>query len=131
MRIAGGRDPGAIAQRLGEVLAAFELRRGLRRPEHCDPRGAQRIAEPVDQRRLGTDHHQADAPVVAERDDGTVIGDIERDELGMVGDPRIPRRGVEFAAIGDQARLRELPRQRMLATARSQQQDVHARLVFR
>ena len=104
------------------------LRRGERNGRRAVAEGEE--ARLFADKAIHDDHHQVDGALPAEGVHCAVVGDIERDELGMVGDPRIARRGVEIAAIGDQARLRELPRQRMLASARSQQQDVHARLFF-
>ena len=57
-----------------------------------------------------------------------MIAEVELDQFGMLRDPRIAGRGVKRAALpGDEAGLRQLPCQRMLAPARSQQEDVHAR----
>ena len=58
--IGGGGNALAGAQILGEALRSFELRRGLVGPEHGEASGTQRIAEPVDQRRLRPDHDEAD-----------------------------------------------------------------------
>ncbi len=55
-----------------------------------------------------------------------MIGRVEIDALGVFGDPRIARRGVETVpGSGQQAGLRQLPRQRMFAPARTQQKDIH------
>ena len=120
--IAGGGNIGARAEVLGEALAAFELGGLAARPEHREAGAAQRIAEAVDQRRLGPDHHQTDAVRLAESDRGGVIGDVERHQFGVLGDAGVARRGEEPIA---KRRLRELPGQRMFAPARAQQQDVH------
>ncbi len=96
-------------------------------PNTDEADGAQRIGKTVDQRRLGADDHEVDLVRIAERRDRAVIGRVERDQLGVLGDTGVARGGVELTSIGEQAGLRELPRQRMLASARSQQQDVHAR----
>ena len=107
---------------LGEALAAFELRGGIVRAEGGESGSPQRIGDAVDQRTFRADHDQTDAPCLAERDDGGVIGDIQRDQFGMLRDPRIARRGEQFLT---KPGLRQLPCQRMFAPARSQQQDVH------
>ena len=84
------------------------------------------IAEPGDQRRLGTDHHQPDVLGLAEGADRVMIGHVEIDAAGVFGDPRIARRGVETVPrSGQQAGLRQLPRQRMFAATRTQQKDIH------
>ena len=130
--VAGGRNTGALAQVLGEALAAFELSGCPGGAEHRETGRAQRIGEPVDQRRFGTDDDQPDALFAAQGGHRVMIGQIERDQLGMLGDARIAGGRVELAAVlGEQPGLRELPGQRMFASARSQQQDVHARPFFR
>jgi len=56
-----------------------------------------------------------------------VVGRIEGDTFGVIGDAGIAGGSEELAAIFQQSRLRQLPRQRMFAPARAQEQDVHAR----
>ena len=85
---------------------------------------AQIVGEPVDQRRLGPDHDQADRVAAAEIDHGAMVGGVERDQLGMLGDAGIAGRRVELA---QQRRLRELPGERMFAPARTDEQDIHER----
>ena len=103
-RASGAR---AIARRSGcrraahrslvKPLRAFELRRGLGRAEHRDPRGAQR-------RRRGPSTSGASGPTttrsIALRRQKSitarVVGHVERDQLGMLGDARIAGRGVEL-----------------------------------
>ena len=60
----------------------------------------------------------------AKGDDRRVIGDIQIDQLCVLRDTGIARRRKECIAIW---RLRELPRQRMFATARTDEQDIHVR----
>ena len=113
-----------------------KLRGGLRRAEHREPLGAQRIRQAIDERRFGPDHDQADRALGAEGDHGAVVGEVEQDQLGMLRHARIARGRKELSAVplvvfAEQAGLRQLPGQRMFASARSQQQDVHARPFFR
>ena len=58
----------------------------------------------------------------AEADDGSVVGDVEGDELGDLGDAGIARRGVE---LGQPRRLGQLPGQRVLAPAGADEEDLH------
>jgi hypothetical protein len=111
------------AQVLGEALRAFELRGRRRRAEGRDPFGAERVGEAFDQRLLGPDHDQPDGGVAAEGDDRGVIGRIEADDRGDPGNPGVTRRAIELA---QPRRLRELPAQRVLASATADHQDVHA-----
>ena len=60
----------------------------------------------------------------AKGDDRRMIGEIEIHQLGVLRDTGIARRRKECIAIW---RLRELPRQRMFATARTDEQDIHVR----
>ena len=60
----------------------------------------------------------------AKGDDGGMIGDVQFHQFGFFSDPGIARRGKECIANW---RLRELPRQRMFATARTDEQDIHVR----
>ena len=60
---------------------------------------------------------------LAEGGDGRVVGDIERDQFGFLGDARIAGRGVE---LGQHRRRRELPGQRMLAATGPDEKNVHA-----
>ena len=59
---------------------------------------AQIVGEPVDQRRFGADHDQPDRRRAAEIDDGAMVGGIERDQLGMLGDAGIARRRIQLAS---------------------------------
>ena len=60
----------------------------------------------------------------AKGDDRSVISDKEIHQFCLLRDTGIARRGKECIAIW---RLRELPRQRMFATARTDEQDIHVR----
>ncbi len=61
-----------------------------------------------------------------------MIGHIERDQFGIVRDAGVAGGGIEFSTLlGKQAGLRQLPSQRMFASTRSQQEDIHARPFFR
>ena len=61
------------------------------------------------------------------RDDGGMIGDIERDTFGFAGDAGIA--GGAVKPVGQRA-CRHLPGQRMLAAAGAQQQNIHVRQPF-
>ena len=122
--IAGGGDAGARAQILGETLAPLQLRRRGTGAEHREASRAQAIRETVHQRRLGTDDHEVDGVLAAERRHRGVILRIEIDQPGMLGDARIAGRGPHRGQLRG---VRELPRQRMLSAARPQQKDVHDR----
>src|SRR5690606_22258034 len=71
---------------------------------------------------LRPDDDEADLLLLREGDDGFMVGDIERDAFGVLRDAGIAGRGVKPA---QQRRGRNLPRQRMLAPARADQEYVH------
>jgi hypothetical protein len=123
--IAGGRDTGALAQVLGEALAAFELRRRLAWAEHREARAAQAVGQPIDQRRFGPDHDEADAAPPRRRSSRGVIGRRRaQPESHARRSPDCPARRTASCSSGG---LRQLPCQRMFAPARSQKQDIHGR----
>ena len=125
--IAGGRDMGAGAQVLGKAFRAFQLRRCLVRPEHENLRDAQAFGEAIDQRRFRPDHDQIDVMLAAEQDHRAVIGDVQRDQFGMLGNAGIAGSSIEFL---ERRGLRQLPRQGMFAATRTDQQDIHGRFPF-
>jgi hypothetical protein len=81
------------------------------------------FGDACDQRRFGSDHDEIDGFIAAEGGDGLVVGDVERDQFGFLGDAGIARRGVK---PGQHRRGRQLPGQRMLATAGTDEKNVHA-----
>jgi len=120
--IAAGRDTGAGAKVFGKAFRAFELGRCLARSEDGHAFAAQRIGKAIDQRRFGADDDQTDPFRLAEIEHSAMIGRVQRYAFGIGGDARITRcREQLFAKAG----LRQLPRQRMFASTRSQQQDIH------
>ena len=110
--VGGGRDAELGAEVLGEALRAFELGRGLGRAEGLDAGRRQVVGEARDQRRLGPDHDEADVVVAAERDDGRVVGDVERDAS------RRPRRCRHCRARSRACRAAGWPRSPRPARAR-------------
>jgi hypothetical protein len=120
--------PARVAQSLGEALGPFKLRRLGRGAKHGHTGGAQAVGQAIDQRRFGTDHHQADGLFGAEGRHRGMIGHIERDAAGMLGYPRISGRGENAF---DLRGLRQFPAQGMFASTASHQQDIHARPLFR
>jgi hypothetical protein len=65
--IPGGRQPMPLHERLGEILGAFELRRGARRAEDGEVRFAKRIDDARGQRCLGTDGRSRQSRICARR----------------------------------------------------------------
>ena len=68
------------------------------------------------------DHDEIDLVGLAERDHRRVVGDVERHAFGLLRDAGIARRAIE--PVGQRAR-RDLPGQRVLASAGAEEEDVH------
>ena len=122
-RVARGRDAVPRHEGLGVVLRALELRRRLRRAEDRQPRRPEGVDDARGQRRLGPDHGQRR---VLAREGDEIRNRRQRD----VGEPGLAR-GAGVARRdehpGHPRGLRELPRQRVLAAAAADDEDVHAR----
>ena len=110
------------AQVLGESLRAFEPRRRPPRPEGFDAGGFEIVDDPRHQRPFGANHHEIDPLRLAKIGHRGMVGRIEPDQLGVPGDPGVPRGAIEPV---DQRTIRELPGQRMLAPAGPEQKQVH------
>ena len=124
--IARGGNACPVAQRLGEVLAAFQLRGGLRRAEYGNVGSAQGIGQAIDQRGFGPDHHEADGVLFAEGDNGGVVRGIQRHQLRTFGHAGVAGGSVEFTpTFGHGSGLRQLPAQGMFAATAAEDQDVH------
>jgi hypothetical protein len=122
----GRRDAGRVAQFLGERLAAFELRGGLRRPDAGDAGGLHRVGDASDQRRLRARHHQVDLVVLRERDECRDVQSVDRYTFGDLGDAGIARRAPQF---GQQRTGGDRPAERVLSSTRSDHQNAHGGLL--
>jgi len=80
------------------------------------------LGEAGDERRLRPHHHEADRFLLAERRDRCVVGHVEDDARRHRRDAGIPRRTIELVEKGT---LRELPGERMLASAAADQKHIH------
>ena len=80
------------------------------------------VGKPGHQRHLGSDHDKADVVLAQKRDDGGVVGDVERHALGHLGDAGVAGRAIELA---QQGAARKGPGQRMLAAAGADEEYVH------
>ena len=112
--VARGRNAMALHERFGKILGAFELRRPLRRAEYPEARRLECIDYAGGQRRFRADHRQRDRLLARELDEFGVIGNIDVLDAVFERSAGIARRDIHF---GYARRLRELPRQCMLATA--------------
>ena len=92
-------------------------------PNALMPAASRSSTMPAHQRRLRADHDEVDLVRLAERDHRRVVGDVERDALGLARDAGVARRAIE--PVGERA-CRDLPGQRVLAPAGAEEEDVHA-----
>ena len=133
INVGAGRVAEDFAARRGNAIAAhddlrvdlraFQLGGALRRAESFDSRRHQRIHDAVHQRNLRPDHHQTDILLFRQRNDCVVILDGNaRNALGKVRNAGIARNGVQLIRM---LALTELPRQRVLAPAAADQQNIH------
>ena len=112
-----GRDAFGLAQRLGEALRSFELRRGGAWPERRDPRLAKRVGDARDQRRLGPDHDQADVAASRQLDHRAAVARVDGDALGPARDAGIAGRREQRVAAW---RLPQPPGERIFPSARTE-----------
>ncbi len=116
------RDAVASHERLGEVLGTFEPRGGLRWAEDLQSCRAERIDDSFRERRFRTDDGQQHALRARE---GNQLGDAGECDISHA---RLAR-GAGVAGrdehLADALRLRQLPRQRVLAPATADDEYVH------
>ena len=107
----------AIAEAAGEALRPFELGRGPCGPERRHARNLQSIDEPGGEGRLRTDEHEVDVLARAQVDQPAHI--VGRDGHRM-GRGRVAGGGEHHL---DEWRLQCRPRERVLPSPRSDDQD--------
>ncbi len=116
------RNAGGRQHVLGEGLGAFDRRRGRARPEDRDARRTKHVGDSADERRLWPDHHEVDVERMGEGEETLRVLGANRMALGETRDARASRGGME---IGQGRGLRELPGERVLAPARTDQESTH------
>ena len=121
------RNAGRSEDRLGEALRSLDPRPRSARPEHRDPVAAQHVGDPGDERRLGPDHDEVGGEAAREAEQALTVLGPDRVAVAELRDPGIPGRGVERSEARS---LRELPRERMLAPARPDQEHLHGGRVY-
>ena len=114
----------AAQELLGERLRALELRAGARRPEAAQPRCGERVDHAGHQRRLRPDDGEVDVLGRCQAHQrGAVLGrDADVAHLGLGGGAGVAGRHQHF---GDARGRGALPRQRVLAAAGADDQDLH------
>ena len=119
--VARGGDAVACEERLGERLRAFHLCRRGARAEDSKPFRLEPVRNPGDQRRFRPHHREVDRTLVREREQPSDVLRPHRDVLH----PRLAR-GARIARRHQHPlhplALRELPRQRVFASAAAHHQ---------
>ena len=122
MLIGRGRNIVGAAQRLGEILRAFQPPRRFGRTERLEAGGIEIVDHTGRDRRIGADHDEIDRVAPAEIDHRRMIGDIDRHAFGILGDAGIAGRAPQFR---HQRGRRDLPRESVFAAAGTEQKNVH------
>ena len=96
-------------------------------PKTGDAVAAERVGDARDERRLGPDHGEVGVEAAGEAEQRLGVVCPHRVAVAERRDARIARRGVQPGQAG---RLRQLPRERMLATARPDEEHLHGGRVY-
>src|SRR4051794_8284993 len=118
----GGRDRGRLQHLFGEGLRPFNARGRLARPEYGHARAPELVRDACDKRRLGADDDEVDLVLAAEAEQALDVVHADRVAAAERRDPRISRRRMQ---LRQPLALRDLPRERVLAAARPQDQHLH------
>src|SRR5215471_16373932 len=118
-----GRDAVLGAEIFDVAFRRLELSRRRRGAERLDSSGLKTIGETGGQRRFRPDHGKIDAGGFGEGNELIKRQGVNRDALRNLSNAGIAGGAVE---LGDQWARREGPCERVLASARSDQKDVHA-----
>ncbi len=120
--IGGRRYAGGPAQILGEALGTLKPCGGAARPESLNAGGLQVVHDAGAQRRFRAHDHEVDAIRPAKRNHFAMIRNVEGDALGLMRDAGISRCTEKPVR---QRTCRHLPGERMLASAGSEEQNIH------
>lgn len=121
-RVVGGRNAVALHERLGEVFRRFELRGALRGPEDAQPPRAEEVDDAGGQRSFRADDGERDFLALGERGERPEIGDRDVLEAALACGAAVAGRDVDDLHA---RRARQPPRERMLAPARADHEDLH------
>ena len=121
-QLLGGRDAGGPHHVLGEGLRALDPRRVGARAEDGNPAAAQHVGHAGDERPFRPDHDQVGADRPGKPEQAFGVFGAHGVAPSEARDAGVPRRGVELCEAGA---LGELPRERVLAGTRADDEDVH------
>src|SRR6187551_3456902 len=117
-----GRHRGGVEHLLGERLRPLDACGRLARPEHGDAGAPELVRDARDERGLGADDDEVDLVLPAEAEEALDVVHADRVAAAERCDPGIPRRRMQLV---QPLALRDLPRQRVLAATRPQDQHLH------
>jgi hypothetical protein len=120
--VRAGRDAVAHEKALGELLGALQLRRGARRAEDAQAARPEEVDDARGERGLRADHREVDLLARGEVAKLAEVGDRDVLDPGLARRTAISRRDEHF--LHPRARC-ELPRERMLAAAGADHQELH------
>ena len=115
--------PCSRAQILDEALGRFELRARGGRSERLDARGLEAVGEARGQRRFRAADREIDSLLLGEGDEAIEVHRIDGHAFGDLRDAGISRRAIE---LRHQRACGNRPGKRVLASARTDEEDVHA-----
>ena len=124
--VVGGGNAVALHESLGEVLGAFELRRGARGPEDAKTPGAELVHDPGGERRFGTDEREGDAFAFGEVGELIEIRDGEVFKAFRHGRPGIARGDEHLFHAGT---LRQAPGEGVFTAAVADNEKLHKRVL--
>ncbi len=104
----------ALHERLGEIFRAFELRGFLARPENLQTTRAEQIDDACGERPFRPNQREGDLFFLNEIGECGRIGDVDVAQTFVLGGAAVARSNVDEL---NPRRLRELPCERMFATA--------------
>ena len=123
----GRRNGGRGQNGLGEALRALDPRGRAAGAEDGDSVPAQQVGNTGDEGCLRADHDEIDVEAARETEQALAVLGPHRVTVAEPGDPGIAGGGMQRF---EPRRLRELPRERMLAPARPDQEHLHGGRVY-
>jgi hypothetical protein len=120
----GGRGGAGVADFLGKGLGSLQLGRRSRRPEGQKASGAASICHPGGQGGFGTDDHEVDGVLLAERHHDRAVQNVDVGTFRQHSDPRIAGGHDQPVTFGV---LLYRPGQSMFAATGPEDEDIHGR----
>src|SRR4029078_12522046 len=120
--ISGSRYIVRLAEVLGEAFRAFEPCAPFRWAERLYASASETVDDARTKRHFRPDDDEVDFLLLAESNHRRMVGDVERHARGLLRDAGVAGGAIEL--VGERAG-RHLPGQRVLASAGTDNEDVH------